>query len=201
MTTGRDCDPGSDLDSERDGDLDSALSETFPASDPPSQTVPVAATGSQYPDGHRLDLYRVVPRDRANAAFGPHSKYSARRWTSEGTPAVYASLSVGGALLEILAHTQGAAPRDLVLAIASIPACCVQTARELPAGWREHPYRAKVQRFGDRWATSASSMALKVPSAICEREFNVLVNPQHADHGRLHPTEVIPLTIDPRVRE
>ncbi|MBA2239029.1 MAG: RES family NAD+ phosphorylase, partial [Lysobacter sp.] len=64
----------------------------------------------------RLDLYRAVPRDRADAPFGPQPRYPARRWTNDGTPAVYASASVGGALLEILAHTQGPAPDDLMLA-------------------------------------------------------------------------------------
>lgn len=197
MSTGQE----SDRDSDSQSDLDKALADTFPASDPPSQTVPVAVTGSEYPNGHRLDLYRLVPRDQADDAFGPQPKYPARRWTSEGTPAVYASLSVGGALLEILAHTKGPAPQDLVLAIASVPASCVEAARDLPGDWRKHPYRPEVQRYGDRWAASGSSFALQVPSAICDREFNVLINPVHADHRRLRGTQLIPLTIDPRVRE
>jgi len=182
--------------------LDAALADTFPASDPPSQIVPVTATGPEHgPAGHWLDLYRVLPRAEAEQAFGPQSSYQARRWSSEGTPAVYASLSAGSALLEALAHMEGPVPDDLMLAVASLPVGCVLTARELPKHWREYPYRENVQHFGDRWLASQQALALKVPSAICDFEFNVVINPQHRDRERLHGTELIPLTVDPRVRD
>lgn len=183
--------------------LDEALAATFPASDPPSQTVPVAATGLEPAPspGHRLDLYRVIPRAEAGQAFGLQASYRAGRWSSEGTPAVYASLSVGGALLEALAHMEGPVPDDLVLAVASLPVGCIQTATDLPRHWRDYPYRAEVQHFGDRWLASQQAFALKVPSAICDREFNVVLNPLHRDCEHLRSAGVTPLKVDPRVRE
>ncbi|MDQ3289343.1 MAG: RES family NAD+ phosphorylase [Pseudomonadota bacterium] len=187
----------------KETDLDEALADTFPASDPPSQTVPVVATGAARDDAHgpgRVDIYRAVRRVHADDAFGPQPRYPARRWTGEGTPAVYASLSVGGALLEILAHTEGPAPDDLVLAIASVPRECVEEASDLPGNWREYPYLREAQQYGDDWVRSRRSWALQVPSAICDREFNLLINPGHPDRERLHGTELIPLKIDPRVR-
>lgn len=185
-----------------DDALDEALADTFPASDPPAQTVPVAATGPDHgPADHRLDLYRVIPRAEADHAFDAQPTYQARRWSGEGTPAVYASLSVGGALLEALAHMQGPVPDDLVLAIASLPVGSIESARELPGHWRDYPYRADVQKFGDAWLASQQAVALKVPSAICDREFNVLINPLHPDRERLHGIGLTPLKVDPRVRE
>ena len=182
--------------------LDAALADTFPASDPPSQTVPVAATGPEHgPADHWLDLFRVLPRAEAGQAFGPQPSYSARRWSSAGTPVVYASLSVGGALLEALAHMEGPVPDDLVLAVASLPVGCVQTVRDLPKHWSDYPYREDVQHFGDRWLASQQALALKVPSAICDREFNVVLNPRHRNRERLHGTALTPLKVDPRVRE
>lgn len=182
--------------------LDDALADTFPASDPPSQIVPVTATGPEHrPAGHWLDLYRVLPRAEAGQAFGPQASYRAGRWSSEGTPAVYAALSVGGALLEALAHMEGPVPDDLVLAAASVPIGCIQTVRELPRHWRDYPHREDVQHFGDRWLASQQALALKLPSALCDREFNVVLNPLHRDCERLHGTELIALKVDPRVRE
>lgn len=182
--------------------LDAALAATFPASDPPSQTVPVAATGPEHvASGHWIDLYRVVPQAESGQAFGLQASYRAGRWSSEGTPAVYASLSVGGALLEALAHMEGPVPDDLVLAVATVPAGCIQAARDLPRHWRDYPHREEVQHFGDRWLASHQALALRVPSAICDREFNVVINPQHRDRERLHETGVTALKVDPRVRE
>lgn len=185
----------------KDAALDDALADTFPASDPPSQTVPVAATVPRGTGGDRLPIYRVIPRADAAEAFGEQGKYSARRWSSEGVPAVYASLSVGGALLEALAHMEGPVPDDLVLAVATVPRDCIEPVPELPEAWRAYPYRPQVQRLGDEWIKSGKTLALKLPSAICEREFNVLLNPRHRDRARLHGTELTPLKVDPRVRE
>lgn len=58
-----------------------------------------------------------------------------------------------------------------------------------------------MQDFGDRWLASHQALALKVPSAICDREFNVVINPQHRDSERLYGAESTPLKVDPRVRE
>lgn len=180
-----------------DEELDEALADTFPASDPPSQTVPVTAT-AQRPPPESQCLYRVIPRDEAAAAFDRQPHYGARRWSSEGTAVVYASMSVGGALLEALAHMDGPVPDDLVLAIASLPLECITPAQDLPAQWRAFPYRPEVQRYGD--ASIERVLALKVPSAICEREYNILLNPEHPDRDRVHGTEIVPMKVDPRVR-
>ncbi|MDQ3206904.1 MAG: hypothetical protein M3Q40_10475 [Pseudomonadota bacterium] len=76
----------------------------------------------------------------------------------------------------------------------------MREASDLPPNSRQYPYHRETQQYGDRWVESGSSLALKVPSAICEREFNVL-KPHTPRLGTPAQNGIDPLKIDPRVRE
>ncbi|MBW3551180.1 MAG: RES family NAD+ phosphorylase [Proteobacteria bacterium] len=184
--------------------LDHALEDTFPASDPPASSVPVAtAEAGESEAGQRAQcaVYRVVARERAEEPFSLAQAYRSGRWTSAHDKAVYASLSPAGAVLEYLAHLEGETPDELVMVIATLPASCVQSAgRDLPQDWKERPYRSHVQEIGDRWWADEDSLALKVPSALSPREYNVLINPRHPDHGHLAVLSVDAVHIDSRLR-
>ena len=86
--------------------LDDAIADSFPASDPPSQTSPVAATSSQPQvhashagmTGDEVRVYRIIePRQAAHPFSGPGSD-AGGRWTSPRTQGVYASLSPSTAM-------------------------------------------------------------------------------------------------------
>ena len=49
--------------------------------------------------------------------------------------------------------------------------------------------------FGDRWIGNANFTALYVPSAAIGREWNVLLNPDHPDFGRLKFQEPRPFEL------
>jgi RES domain-containing protein len=53
----------------------------------------------------------------------------------------------------------------------------------LPEGWRDDP--AISRGLGDDWLAGAESALLEVPSAILPDTFNVLLNPQHPEAGRI----------------
>jgi RES domain-containing protein len=69
----------------------------------------------------------------------------------------------------------------------------------LPRRWRTYPPPASVQSLGDEWILGASSVALKVPSAIVPAEHNYVLNPRHPAFETLEigPEEIIAL--DPRL--
>ena len=144
-------------------------------------------------------LYRVVPRRDSDTPFDGISNRSGGRWTSPGVPAVYASLSPAGAVLEFLVHLDGEKPVDLVLVKAALPEDCLVVAVSLPLHWREFPYRADVRAFGDRWISSRRSLALQVPSALCDEVNNLLLNPDHPDARRIRIVSVDAFTLDPRL--
>jgi len=182
--------------------LDKALADTFPASDPPSQTSPSAATPSSpfiEPNEHGdLRIYRVIESRLASDPFAP-SEASAR-WTPAGAACVYASLSPATALLEYLVHLEGRTPTELLLAVGVIPATSVLSEINEPSTWDEMPYRNEVQQIGLSWLQSRRSLALRVPSAICHGECNILINPKHEGHAGLQLVALRPMQIDERLR-
>lgn len=181
--------------------LDDALAESFPASDPPSMTSPSSATPTaEVIVEHStapLRLYRVVARDEAAQPFA--ASQAGGRWSPPGTACVYASLSPAGAMLEYLAHLQDPPPEGLMLAVAEAPPGATLSELNEPSTWRDLPYRAEVQQVGADWLASGRSLALRVPSALCDGECNVLLNPAHPAYAALQLRELRPQGIDPRL--
>lgn len=186
-------------------ELDDALEDTFPASDPPSMTSPLAATpsaGEVHPHGQggEVRVYRVVSMDDASDPFGADGNDKGGRWTSPGTCCVYAARTPSGALLEFLAHLDDGPPPRLAMAVGAIPAGGVLVQSNEPSRWAERPYRADVRQVGDAWAAERHSHALMVPSALCPDEWNILLNPEHQGHAALRLVGLQPLELDDRLR-
>lgn len=186
-------------------ELDDALAATSPASDPPAMTTGTVATAAgttrdaAEPRESVVDVYRVVHADRVDTPFASEDNQSGGRWTSPGIPAVYASMSPAGAILEFLAHLDGEKPVDLVLVKARMPGRSVTRATSLPAQWRERPYRDDVREYGNAWIASRTSLALDLPSVLCEQSRNLLINPEHDDIGQLKVDSLEAFTLDRRL--
>ncbi|RDZ28567.1 RES family NAD+ phosphorylase [Lysobacter silvisoli] len=176
---------------------DKQLADSFPASDPPSTTDPRAP--QPQPAHPHLSLYRVVAAEDADRAYSEDAVANDARWTSPGRRVVYASLSPASAVLEFLVHARGEIPRELRLAVASVPADCCHTADRVPEDWDQRPYREHVRRVGDCWLDSGCSLGLLVPSALSPREKNVLLSLSHQDCARLQLLSQDLLRLDTRL--
>lgn len=159
----------------------------------------ITALAEPASDPSTIPVFRVVTRDVASSAFSSEANRSGGRWTSPGVAAVYASTAPAGAILEFLAHLDGEKPIDLALVSARLPSRHVVRARDLPRGWRETPHRDDVREYGNRWVESGRSLALAVPSVLCERSTNLLINPGHEDASQLIIENVEPFVLDPRL--
>lgn len=195
-------------DTRKDASLDAAIADSFPASDPPAATSPVAATAAtaQVPASDaglgcsELRVYRIIePRQASHPFSGPGSDCGGR-WTSPRTQGVYASLSPASAMLEYLVHLEGDVPRELLMASASVPIECVLAQVQPPSDWDERPYHDDVRHVGDEWSRSRRSLALRVPSAVVPEEHNVVLNPEHPDFAKLQLERLAPVKLDPRLR-
>lgn len=118
---------------------------------------------------------------------------------------VYTAASIALACLETVVHLNtGDLPLNRFLVHIDVPDT-VWAARQtlvpadLPVGWSAIPEGRVSLDAGDAWLASGRSCLLCVPSVIVEEEFNVLVNPLHADAARLVATKLRPWFYDGRL--
>jgi RES domain-containing protein len=76
------------------------------------------------------------------------------------------------------------APGDLRIICFDVPERIMARALDvalLPGNWRDYPSPPELAAMGTHWVHAGESLLLRVPSAIVEHEFNILINPAHPD--------------------
>ena len=132
-----------------------------------------------------MRVWRISKAKYAHSAFsGEGARLFDARWNFAGTLMVYTSTSLALAAIEFFVHLDPSeAPADLVSVMAEVPEeLPVERfeTRDLPRNWRKTDNRV-LQQFGTDWARSQRTVALIVPSAAVDGEWNVLLNPGHPE--------------------
>ena len=114
---------------------------------------------------------------------------------------VYASTSLSLAAVETFVNLEpNLRPADLVSIEGVIPDA-IQTltfdVKTLPARW--YVPGESLHRFGDEWIRNGRSATLLVPSAAIRGEWNVLLNPVHADFSKIEFRDPEPFEFDARM--
>ncbi|MBN1103565.1 MAG: RES family NAD+ phosphorylase [Deltaproteobacteria bacterium] len=150
-----------------------------------------------------MRVYRIAKADHIADLSGTGARLYGGRWNHRGTAMVYSSENRALATLEYLVHVSlPFAPADLSMATLEIPD---EVAPEeiLPSSlardWRVHPANPRLADLGTAWARSRRGLLLRVPSAVVEREYNVLINPLHPDARRVVVVETRPWRLDERL--
>lgn len=142
-------------------------------------------------------------RHDASALTGEGARLYGGRWNSPGKAAVYTASTLALALLEIMANARRRVPPGYVYRAIDIPDDA-RTDRVLPADlprkWFLAPAPHELREIGDAWLRRVASVALLVPSAIARIEYNVILNPNHSDFGRLVVGEPEDIPVDERLR-
>ncbi len=156
-----------------------------------------------------VTVWRIATDTQAYEAddlSGAGAKISGGRWNAAGDAVVYTSETQALACLETVVHLNaGGLPLNRYLVAVTIPlniwaAARTETPGSLPVGWDAEPAgRASIQ-FGAAWLRSGTSTVLRIPSVIVPDEFNVLINPGHADSNRIVATKIRKWLYDPRLR-
>jgi RES domain-containing protein len=136
-----------------------------------------------------MHLWRLVKTRYAKNAFdGEGARLHGGRWNSPGTRVAYASDSSALAVLEILVNLKD----DSLLSAYSLVTATVPDKlvagldrKLLPPNWKSSPVPPAVQAIGDVWSKNSTSLALRVPSAIVDHSYNILINPGHREFARI----------------
>ena len=145
--------------------------------------------------------YRIADR-RFPLFSGEHAGRVGGRWNPRGRPAIYASTTYSGAMLEKLAQLGTTRiPRHQVSIAITIPAgLTVQAyqADELSEGWNASDYEVS-QAVGEKWLIAQKAVALVVPSVLFPVERNVVLNPWHPQIARVSVGEPLEIRWDGRL--
>ncbi|HWP91452.1 MAG TPA: RES family NAD+ phosphorylase [Thermodesulfobacteriota bacterium] len=150
-----------------------------------------------------MQLFRIAKTKYIKDLTGAGSRTYGGRWNRKGVGLIYASESRSLAALEFLVHVPASiAPRDLSIVTLDIPPQVKPKKLDLailPPNWRQNPPPEELATIGTEWAQSNESLLLRVPSAIIENEFNVLINPSHPDLKLIKLSKPEPFVFDERL--
>ena len=134
-----------------------------------------------------ITLYRFAHEKYSDDLSGEGARLYGARWNSKGYPVVYTSTTISLSLLELFIHK---ASYDEILSNflmtieisgdIEIPEIKLSKLKE---DWSTD--EGNTRWIGDEFLKSASSLLLKVPSAIIPEETNVLINPRHKDFKKV----------------
>ena len=108
-------------------------------------------------------------------------------------PVVYTASCTALALLEYVAHTEDL-PDGMLLKWIDVPDTLpMETVHSLPAD------PLAFRQLGDEWLKHLSAPALRVPSVLAPRQWNLLLNPRHALFAAVKMAEQSPFAFDSRL--
>lgn len=152
-------------------------------------------------------LWRIATDTRdyeAHDLAGRGAEKTGGRWNRPGQPVVYAATSAALACLETVVHLNASdLPLNRFLVRIEVPDAVWAARRvlgpaELPVGWSAIPEGRVSLDVGDRWLRDCTTALLAVPSVVVPEEFNVLINPRHAEAGQVRAVKVRPWFYDRR---
>lgn len=145
-------------------------------------------------------VYRLASGDFANDLTGTGAKLYGGRWNSVGLPALYTTEHISLAVLEILVHIKFYnQPPDYHIVTLDIPdnKTAAIDHQKLKKTWKDDINYGRY--IGDEFLNDGQSLILKVPSAIIEQEHNFMINPVHADAGKIKIRSVQKFSFDKRL--
>jgi RES domain-containing protein len=151
--------------------------------------------------GAQLRSYRIGDPQGAHPIFdATGSTLFPGRWNEPSSPMIYTCEHYSTAMLEKLVHGSGHLPPNQHFIEIAIPAGVTYEVFGVHhhPGWDAQDCAA-ARKFGHAWVREKRSAILIVPSVVARMENNLLINPEHADFGRIKPGLHTPVWWDARL--
>lgn len=150
-----------------------------------------------------MKLYRLSREMYANSLSGAGSAFKGARWNSVGVEIIYTAESRALAMAEVMVHlTAATVPDDYMMIVLSTPDTMAMeevSVSDLPSGWNVFPYLTVIQKIGDSFVRENRFPLLRVPSAVVPGDFNILINPHHADFRHIAIDNIEKFPFDTRI--
>ncbi len=150
-----------------------------------------------------MKVYRLSRKQFADPLSGKGAAIKGGRWNSTGVELVYTAANRSLAMAEVAVHlTLATLPDDFMMVTIHIPDD--MPVKEIPEGnlpsdWKDFPHPASTQRFGDSFVAENRYCVLKIPSVVTQGDFNILINPNHKDIGKIGVTAMEKFPLDKRL--
>ena len=130
-----------------------------------------------------MKVFRIAKAGHINDLTGVGARIYGGRWNHKGTSVIYTSKNRSLATVEYLVHVPlSIVPTNLRIACLEIPNRITPkeiSIPDLPPKWRYYPAPPESAELGTKWALANDSLLLRIPSAVVEDEYNILINPMH----------------------
>lgn len=150
-----------------------------------------------------MRVFRIAKASHIRDLSGSGARLYGGRWNRKGIPVIYASESRSLATVEYVVHVPlSIVPKDLRIACLEIPDGIAPeeiSIADLPSRWQDYPAPPELAEIGTQWALAKKQLLLRVPSAVVENEFNILINPVHPQIARVRISRVERFTLDKRL--
>lgn len=146
-------------------------------------------------------VYRLSKTKYKDTLSGKGAAFKGGRWNSPGIEIIYTSTSPALAMSEVAVHvTFEMMPKNYWLVEIEIPPKTdLLEITDLPSKWNAFPHVESTRDIGDRFITESNYLACKVPSAIVQKEWNILINPYHDDFKKVKIVNTDPFQLDRRL--
>lgn len=148
-------------------------------------------------------VYRLAREEYSKDLSGIGAELTGGRWNYKGTRMIYTADSRALCTAEIAVHTPvGIIPKDYKLVTIEIPDDVDYkkiNAMSLPDNWKKFPHSHITQEIGDKFISENKDLCLKVPSAVVQGDFNILINPNHRDFKKIKIINIERFDFDERL--
>lgn len=146
-------------------------------------------------------VYRLTKEKYKDTLSGKGASIRGGRWNSPGVELIYTAANRALAMTEVAVHiTFQMMPNQYWVIEIEIPDnLTVESCDSLPPDWNSFPYNDASRKLGDKLVYENKSLALKVPSAVVQKEWNILINPFHPDFKQVKIINKEPFQLDRRL--
>ena len=150
-----------------------------------------------------MEVFRLSQRRFAKPLSGKGGAIKGGRWNSPGVELIYTASNRSLALAELAVQFAiGTMPRDYVMITIYVPpdiSTMRITETVLPANWNTFPHGTASQAIGDKFVADNRYCAFHLPSAVTKGDYNVLINPHHAEFAKVKIIDIEDFPFDRRI--